>query len=122
MTEPAALDRRLPAWLAWPLCAVLGVGLGWVGQWPAAWLFWTAQALAAEIGWGSGHPALVDDGLGILVAFAAGIGLVWTLAVAAVGVVGWSVTGLPVLRWWQVLGAVIGAVAIVRVFDLHSPG
>ena len=121
LTRRTAAGRRLADRPAWLLCGVLGVVLGLAGAWPAMWLLLAVEALAAEAGWGSVDPALVDDGIGLLIGFAVGLGLVWSAVAGTVGVIGLCCTALPARRWWAVLAAVSLGIAVLGGLALLRP-
>ena len=122
LTRRTPEGRRLADRPAWLLCTVLAVGTGLAGAWPAMWLLLAVEAVAAEAGWGTVDPALTDDGLGVLIGFAVGLGLLWSAVVGTVGAVGLRCTALPARRWWTVLGAVSLGVAVLGGLTLLRPG
>ena len=121
LTQRTPEGRRLSDPPAWLLCGVLGVGLGLAGVWPAMWLLLAVRAVAAEAGWGTVDAALVDDGLGVLVGFAVGLGTVWSAVAAPVGVIGMCCTTVPARRWWTLLGGLSLGIALVGGLGLLWP-
>ncbi|QXG76598.1 hypothetical protein KUM42_03320 [Modestobacter sp. L9-4] len=121
LTQRTPEGRRLADRPAWLLCSVLGVVLGLAGAWPAMWVVLAVEAVAAEAGWGTVDPALVDDGLGTLIGFTVGLGLVWSAVAAPVGVIGQCCAALPARRWWTVLGGVSLGVAVLGGLILYWP-
>ena len=53
MTETLPRRRRLPTWLAWPLCVVLGLVSGVVCRVPLWATYLCTRVIAQEDGWSS---------------------------------------------------------------------
>ena len=98
MVLPAG--RRLPDALGWALCLGLGLGLGHLCRFPLVWSWLSGRALAWQAGWASIDPTLVDDGVGVVVVFAAVLWLLFAVLAVPSGALARRATRLDRRRWW----------------------
>ena len=99
MTETAPPARRLPAWAAWPLCVVLGAGLGWVCRFPLTWTYLAARVVAQDAGWAP-FDGTFDEGAGLWVTSAGVLWLVFALVPGSLTWLAWRVSRVSARRWW----------------------
>ena len=90
---------RLPDWLAWLLCVVLGVALGWICRLPLTWTYLAARVVAQDVG-RAPFDGTFDEGAGAWLGSAVVLWAVFALVAGSVTWLAQRCTRLPAKRWW----------------------